>query len=133
MDSRKNGGCWTAWVPKNATELQDMCVRNNIDPPRHGCRVHCRRYRDKYIEKNTAGIILSYYETFNDEVFDLFEPLEKRSIAGLPVRDKANKAVIVGLTVKKLYDWFIMWCRILMLFRIYLGRKLFECGGVLSY
>ena len=21
--SRKSGGCWTAWIPKNATELQE--------------------------------------------------------------------------------------------------------------
>ena len=21
--SRKNGGCWIAWIPKNATELQE--------------------------------------------------------------------------------------------------------------
>ena len=31
-----------------------------------------------------------------------------------------------GIRVKKLYDWFIMWYGILMLFRIYLGRKLFK-------
>ena len=58
MDSRKNGGCWTAWIPKNATEMQDMCVRNNIDPPRHGCRMHCREYRDNMPTKNNKNDVL---------------------------------------------------------------------------
>ena len=36
MDSRKNGGCWTAWIPKNATECKICALRNNINPPRLG-------------------------------------------------------------------------------------------------
>lgn len=43
-------------------------------------------------------ISLSYYEIYNDKVFDLFEAPEKRSLTGLPIRDNGNKAVVVGLT-----------------------------------
>lgn len=55
------------------------------------------------IEKDNGGrsmveIALSYYEIYNDKVFDLFEPPEKRTAAGLPLRDSNNKTAIVGLT-----------------------------------
>ncbi|KAL9102288.1 MAG: hypothetical protein Q9163_002557 [Psora crenata] len=46
----------------------------------------------------SVGISLSYYEIYNDKVFDLFEMQEKRSIAGLPLRDNGGKTVVVGLT-----------------------------------
>ena len=58
-------------------------------------------------------ISLSYYEIYNDKVFDLFEAPEKRSLAGLLLRDNGNKTVVVGLTERpceslkdfeKLYD-----------------------------
>ena len=64
-------------------------------------------------EEASVEISLSYYEIYNDKVFDLFEAPEKRSLAGLPVRDNGNKAVVVGLTERscdslkdfeKLYD-----------------------------
>ncbi|KAL9129741.1 MAG: hypothetical protein Q9217_001899 [Psora testacea] len=45
-----------------------------------------------------VGISLSYYEIYNDKVFDLFEAPERRSPAGLPLRDNGGKTVVVGLT-----------------------------------
>lgn len=56
------------------------------------------------VEKDTAGktsveVVMSYYEIYNDRVFDLFEPPEKRTPAGLPIRDNSSgKAIVVGLT-----------------------------------
>ena len=63
--------------------------------------------------KESVEISLFYYEIYNEKVFDLLEPPEKRSLAGLPLRDNGNKAVVVGLTERpceslkdfeKLYD-----------------------------
>lgn len=59
--------------------------------------------RCRKIEKDTAGdtrvsVSLSYYEIYNDKVFDLFEPPEKRTFTGLPLRDNGGKTVVVGLT-----------------------------------
>ncbi|USW55833.1 Putative kinesin-like protein [Septoria linicola] len=60
--------------------------------------------RAKKVEKDSAGetqveVSMSYYEIYNDRVFDLFEPPEKRTPAGLPIRDTSKgKAVVVGLT-----------------------------------
>lgn len=60
-----------------------------------------------------AGIALSYYEIYNDKVFDLFETPEKRSMAGLQLRESGGKTQVVGLTERpceslkefeKLYD-----------------------------
>lgn len=70
------------------------------------------------IEKDSEGestveVAMSYYEIYNDRVFDLFEPPEKRTPAGLPIRDNNGKTVVVGLTERpcttlkefeKLYD-----------------------------
>ena len=41
---------------------------------------------------------MSYYEIYNDRVFDLFEPPEKRTNAGLAIRDNNGKTVVCGLT-----------------------------------
>lgn len=41
---------------------------------------------------------LSYYEIYNDKVFDLFEAPEKRTMAGLPLRENQGKTMVVGLT-----------------------------------
>ncbi|KAJ5217398.1 hypothetical protein N7468_010406 [Penicillium chermesinum] len=74
--------------------------------------------RSRKIEKDTEGettvqVALSYYEIYNDKVYDLFEPPEKRTLAGLPLRDNGGKTVVCGLTEKpctnlkefeKLYD-----------------------------
>ncbi|KAI5270603.1 kinesin-domain-containing protein [Aureobasidium subglaciale] len=59
--------------------------------------------RSRKIEKDTEGdtkidVAMSYYEIYNDRVFDLFESLEKRTPAGLPIRDNNGKTVVVGLT-----------------------------------
>ncbi|KAF7594358.1 hypothetical protein BBP40_009593 [Aspergillus hancockii] len=61
--------------------------------------------RSRKLEKDSAGettvkVSLSYYEIYNDKVFDLFEPPEKRTLAGLPLRDNGGKTVVVGLTEK---------------------------------
>ncbi|KAK0935240.1 hypothetical protein LTR29_013184 [Friedmanniomyces endolithicus] len=56
------------------------------------------------LEKDSADatqveVSMSYYEIYNDRVFDLFEPPEKRTPAGLPIRDVGNgKTQVVGLT-----------------------------------
>jgi hypothetical protein len=56
------------------------------------------------IEKDTAGetqveVAMSYYEIYNDRVYDLFEPPEKRTPAGLPIRDVGNgRTQVFGLT-----------------------------------
>ncbi|KAL1964009.1 hypothetical protein VTN77DRAFT_7555 [Rasamsonia byssochlamydoides] len=59
--------------------------------------------RSRKIEKDSEGatkveISMSYYEIYNDKVYDLFEPPEKRTLAGLPLRDNGGKTVVVGLT-----------------------------------
>lgn len=59
--------------------------------------------RGRKIDKDSAGqttveITLSYYEIYNDKVFDLFETPEKRTMAGLQLRESNGKTVIVGLT-----------------------------------
>ncbi|RAL03801.1 kinesin family protein [Aspergillus ibericus CBS 121593] len=59
--------------------------------------------RSRKMEKDSGGetsvnVSLSYYEIYNDKVFDLFEPPEKRTLAGLPLRDNGGKTVVVGLT-----------------------------------
>ena len=59
--------------------------------------------RGRKIEKDTEGatkidIFMSYYEIYNDKVYDLFEPPEKRTLAGLPLRDSHGKTVVIGLT-----------------------------------
>lgn len=63
--------------------------------------------------KTTVEISLSYYEIYNDKVFDLFEAPEKRTMAGLPLRESNGKTIVVGLTERpceslkdfeKLYD-----------------------------
>lgn len=58
------------------------------------------RKTEKDSEGNThVEVSMSYYEIYNDRVFDLFEPPEKRTPAGLPIRDTSKgKAVVVGLT-----------------------------------
>ncbi|KAL1852622.1 hypothetical protein Plec18170_005753 [Paecilomyces lecythidis] len=59
--------------------------------------------RSRKLDKDTEGqtkvdVSMSYYEIYNDKVFDLFEPPEKRTAAGLPLRDNGGKTVVVGLT-----------------------------------
>lgn len=57
--------------------------------------------RSRKIEKDTAGetqveVNMSYYEIYCDKVYDLFD--DKRTPAGLPIRDNGGKTVVVGLT-----------------------------------
>lgn len=59
--------------------------------------------RGRKIEKDSSGstqvsVAMSYYEIYNDKVYDLFEPPEQRSAVGLPIRDNGGKAVVCGLT-----------------------------------
>lgn len=59
--------------------------------------------RGRKISKDLAGqtaveISLSYYEIYNDKVFDLFEVPEKRTLTGLQLRESNGRTVIVGLT-----------------------------------
>src|ERR1700761_4500723 len=74
--------------------------------------------RARKIEKDSENrteveVVMSYYEIYNDRVYDLFEPPEHRTPAGLPIRDNNGKTVVVGLTERpcttlkefeKLYD-----------------------------
>ncbi|MCJ1404261.1 hypothetical protein MMC11_007486 [Xylographa trunciseda] len=74
--------------------------------------------RSRKIEKDTKGesmveVNMSYYEIYNDRVFDLFEGPEHRTMTGLHLRDNGGKTVVVGLTERpceslkefeKLYD-----------------------------
>ena len=74
--------------------------------------------KSRKLDKDSGGeskveISLSYYEIYNDKVFDLLEAPEKRTMAGLPLRDSGGRTVVVGLTERpceslkefeKLYD-----------------------------
>lgn len=59
--------------------------------------------RSRKMEKDaknetTVNVTMSYYEIYNDKVFDLFEAPEKRTMTGLQLRDNGGKTVVVGLT-----------------------------------
>ena len=62
--------------------------------------------RSRKIEKESQGgessnkveVAMSYYEIYNDRVYDLFEDIEKRGPSGLALRDNCGKTVVVGLT-----------------------------------
>ncbi|KAI8961464.1 kinesin heavy chain [Daldinia sp. FL1419] len=55
--------------------------------------------------ETTVDVALSYYEIYNDKVFDLLEPLEKRTPSGLPLRAEANgKTVVAGLSERPCQD-----------------------------
>ncbi|CAG9941361.1 unnamed protein product [Clonostachys rosea f. rosea IK726] len=66
--------------------------------------------RGKKIMKDTEGnttvrVALSYYEIYNDKVFDLLEPPEKRTPSGLPLRAEASgKTVVAGLSERACED-----------------------------
>lgn len=49
-------------------------------------------------DKTVVTVTLSYYEIYNDKVYDLFESPDKRSLAGLPLREKDGKTFVVGLS-----------------------------------
>lgn len=59
--------------------------------------------RGRKVTKDSGGetsvaVTLSYYEIYNDKVYDLFEAPEKRTLAGLPLREKEGKTFVVGLS-----------------------------------
>ncbi|KAF7508676.1 hypothetical protein GJ744_009068 [Endocarpon pusillum] len=60
--------------------------------------------RSRKMEKDSGGdtkvdISMSYYEIYNDRVYDLFESPEKRTATGLPLRESGGgKTVVVGLS-----------------------------------
>ncbi|KAI9654574.1 MAG: hypothetical protein M1831_005335 [Alyxoria varia] len=59
--------------------------------------------KGRKIEKDNPGtkeieVSMSYYEIYNDKVYDLLEPPEKRTAAGLPIRDNGGKTIVAGLT-----------------------------------
>ncbi|CAZ82679.1 unnamed protein product [Tuber melanosporum] len=63
--------------------------------------------RGKELERKTEGAttiraIMTYYEIYNDRVFDLFQPPEKRTPAGLPLRESNGKTQVVGLIDKEI-------------------------------
>ncbi|KAK8113959.1 kinesin family member 22 [Apiospora kogelbergensis] len=65
--------------------------------------------RSKKIAKDTNGgttvsVALSYYEIYNDKVFDLLEPPEKRTPSGLPLREANGKTHVVGLSERPCED-----------------------------
>jgi predicted transcriptional regulator len=65
--------------------------------------------RGKKLAKDSAGatnvqVALSYYEIYNDKVYDLLEPPEKRMPAGLPLREKDGKTFVVGLSERACED-----------------------------
>ncbi|KAI6352177.1 hypothetical protein MCOR25_009510 [Pyricularia grisea] len=65
--------------------------------------------RGKKIMKDSDGetivdVALSYYEIYNDKVFDLLEPPEKRTPSGLPLREANNKTYVVGLSERQCVD-----------------------------
>lgn len=65
--------------------------------------------RGKKIAKDTDGkttvdVALSYYEIYNDKVFDLLEPIEKRTPSGLPLREANGKTNVVGLSERSCGD-----------------------------
>lgn len=66
--------------------------------------------RSKKIMKDTSGdttvsVALSYYEIYNDKVFDLLEPPEKRQPSGLPLRaERDGKTVVAGLSERPCSD-----------------------------
>ncbi|KAI0205945.1 kinesin-II 95 kDa subunit [Astrocystis sublimbata] len=66
--------------------------------------------RAKKIAKDSDGqtavaVALSYYEIYNDKVFDLLEPVEKRTPSGLPLRAEASgKTVVAGLSERPCQD-----------------------------
>lgn len=65
--------------------------------------------RGKKIAKDSDGattvdVALSYYEIYNDRVFDLLEPIEKRTPSGLPLREANGKTIVVGLSEQPCED-----------------------------
>lgn len=59
--------------------------------------------KGRKVEKDSEGetkveITMSYFEILNERVYDLLEPPEKRTPAGLPIRDHNGKTIVAGLS-----------------------------------
>lgn len=52
----------------------------------------------------TVEVSLSYYEIYNDKVFDLLQPPETRMPSGLPLREANGKTIVVGLSEQPCED-----------------------------
>ncbi|KAH8773681.1 P-loop containing nucleoside triphosphate hydrolase protein [Diaporthe sp. PMI_573] len=52
----------------------------------------------------TVEVCLSYYEIYNDKVFDLLLPPERRTPSGLPLREANGKTIVVGLSEQPCED-----------------------------
>ena len=62
--------------------------------------------KSRKLDKDSGGqtkadIALSYYEIYNDKVYDLLEAPERRTMAGLPLRDSNGKTMVCGLTERR--------------------------------
>lgn len=65
--------------------------------------------RGKRIAKDSGGgttvdVALSYYEIYNDKVFDLLEAPDKRTPSGLALREANGKTNVVGLSERSCED-----------------------------
>ncbi|KAI5288463.1 hypothetical protein KEM54_005194 [Ascosphaera aggregata] len=64
----------------------------------NGLHNHARRMEESNHEIK-VDLLMSYYEIYNDKVYDLFEDPDKRTALGLPLREAGGgKTVVVGLT-----------------------------------
>lgn len=61
-----------------------------------------RRGAELERKNTTMTATMSYYEIYNDKVFDLFVSPDKRTPSGLPLRDNGGKTVVVGLVEKEI-------------------------------
>lgn len=52
----------------------------------------------------TVDVFLSYYEIYNDKVFDLLQPPDTRTPSGLPLREANGKTIVVGLSEQPCED-----------------------------
>lgn len=77
---------------QRATEERGIIPRLLTAIYHHGKELKCK----------TMAATMSYYEIYNDRVFDLFVSPEKRTLSGLLLRDNGGKTVVVGLMEKEI-------------------------------
>lgn len=67
-----------------------------------GMHKHAKRMEIESEGETKVDLLMSYYEIYNDKVFDLFEDPDKRTPLGLPLREAGGgKTVVVGLTERQ--------------------------------
>ncbi|KAI5303340.1 hypothetical protein KEM56_007651, partial [Ascosphaera pollenicola] len=67
-----------------------------------GMHKYARRMEKESNHEVNVDLLMSYYEIYNDKVFDLFEDPDKRTPLGLPLREAGGgKTVVVGLTERQ--------------------------------